>query len=900
MNTLQVSLCQGLDEGGCTDKAAVWCFVHLVPYQRTVQCAFTDLAARHDILRTRFPANDGQATIVVHAPTEIDVPLTDLTGLDRTAQNQAIKALQIENAQGSLDITAAPPWHVSLLRCAPQSHVLMITLHHILADEWSFGLMLQELNAGYARAIERTPMPAPDALQYADFSAWQRDLDLGAERDFWRWQLESAPTLLPLPTDFSRPTRRSASGGRVAVTLTPETTARLRDFARAQSSTLFICLIATYAAFLHRHTDEDDIVIGTPVSNRNVPETQGMMGLFVNTLAIRTGFEPDLTFAALLARTRETVLAAHANQTIPFEQVIDALNLPRNESHAPLVQTLFSMQTLPEAGDLYPGLTWSPEPAVAVNARLDLSLPLRDTGETIAGYFEYASDLFTQEAVQRFAARFEALLTSLLDGVEMPICDVSAMPESERIQIETFAHGPEGVPNTFPECLIVQDRDALAVDWDGVVLTYGTLQQRFEAGEPLIPEIRRLGAVLSELMQSSVEIGDLFVHQPGMMQLGAAPVHPKSRLLWKGETIGAGLVQVLSALCNGAALVDETPDARIDPYESGYELTQSGQCTRFFSPAELPMALTTEGNGPDTGANLGVPQPNVLAHVLHREGQLAPLGVVGELCLGGSALARGYVGSPARTAARFQPNRHVNPQEFHPDESCLWRSGLLVRRDVSGVLKRVGCIDDQVQIAGQRISPKQIENCIASHAAVAEVALKLPQVGQGQLEAVLVLRPGAQQPGDIDLTRHGLEHLPDYLVPRRFHWVESLPRDENGVVDDAFLAGVGGDKEMAPPVGPVEQDLAAIWCGALRLDFIGRHDNFFELGGDSILAMQIVSRMAEAGYQVEPRDLFHHQTVATLAQIARNEGSELADLALPEIEGLDMDALATSVSFGDA
>uniref|UniRef100_UPI000E4C6A1F non-ribosomal peptide synthetase n=1 Tax=Oceanicella sp. SM1341 TaxID=1548889 RepID=UPI000E4C6A1F len=395
-----------------------------------LEAALTGLAARHEVFRTAFPAGpEGAPAPRLHPAAPVRLAVEDLSAA--AAPQAALDAARRAEAQTGFDLAAAPPWRARLLRLGPARHVLLLTMHHILADEWSLELILGDIAAGYRAALVGAPPPPGPALRYADFAAWQRGLDLAPQAAHWRERLAGAPALLPLPGDRPRPETRSGAGGAVPLQLSAETTAALGRLARGQGVTLFICLLAGFTAFLHRVTGSSDIVVGTPVANRRQAELQQLVGLFVNTLPIRSDLSDDPGFDRLLARTRDALLDAHAHQDLPFEQMLTLAEAPRSRSHAPLVQALFALQTLPEAGSLAPGLDWAPLPAVALTAKVDLSLALRETPEGLRGSLEYAADVFGRAEAERLAALLETLLGHLAEAAERRLSELPlAGPEA--------------------------------------------------------------------------------------------------------------------------------------------------------------------------------------------------------------------------------------------------------------------------------------------------------------------------------------------------------------------------------------------------------------------------------------------------------------------------------------
>ncbi|MDO5611891.1 MAG: amino acid adenylation domain-containing protein [Paracoccus sp. (in: a-proteobacteria)] len=456
--------------------------------------ALIRMTVRHAVLRCLFPADQGVARVRVLDDFIPDLPITEARDLD---------TLRRAEAATPFDLSAAPPWRAHLVRQAADDHVLLLTLHHILADEWSFGVILNELAQGYAG----TEAPPP-AVQYTDFAAWQRALPVAEARDFWRRRLTGAPAVTALPADRPRPARRDGQAARASFHVGAATTQALERLARANGATLFIVLLSAYALFLSRHTGQRDLLIGTPVSNRRLPELHDLIGLFVNTLVLRADTNAA-DFPELLARMRDMVLSAHANQDLPFEQLIELMQPPRSESHAPLVQTMFSMADAPRAGDLGGGLCWQALPGGAQGrARFDLSLEIwRDDGG-LGGHFDHATDMIGTETGAALARRFAAWLDRIAQSPDMPLADLPLLTAAERAQVLTEMdhaapsahlvagpttadwHDPAEMPHAF-----IRDADdrlrpapgvrALIVDAGGVLLPPGCIGELALAGAGL-------------------------------------------------------------------------------------------------------------------------------------------------------------------------------------------------------------------------------------------------------------------------------------------------------------------------------------------------------------------------------------------------------------------------------
>ncbi|MBK4215969.1 amino acid adenylation domain-containing protein [Paracoccus caeni] len=423
--------------------------------------ALSDLARRHSVLRWRFPSDQGIARVDVLPDTAVDLPETDLSALPVAEREPALAALRETEATARFALEEAAPWRARLVRVGAEEHVLLLTFHHILADEWSFGVMLQDLRAAYLGEALAEPV-----AQYGDFAAWQRVLPLQSQREFWKGVLENAPAVTDLPSDLPRPAQRDGKARRVDLSLDAGTTQALDRLARQNGASLFICLLAAWAVFLSRHSGRDDLLVGTPVSNRRLPEFQNLVGLFVNTLAIRADLADAADFTTIIARLREAVLAAHAHQDLPFEQVIEAMSPPRSEAHAPLVQTMFSMPELARSGDLGPDLDWQAMPAQTGRARFDLSLELARNGEGLAGHLDLAADLFSEDMAARLSARLVHFLSHLADTAEARPSDLPLLRESERsLILPALASGdaPSGEPGVIGSDAAVQGVPELPV-----------------------------------------------------------------------------------------------------------------------------------------------------------------------------------------------------------------------------------------------------------------------------------------------------------------------------------------------------------------------------------------------------------------------------------------------------
>ncbi|WP_406410583.1 non-ribosomal peptide synthetase [Streptomyces sp. NBC_01614] len=387
--------------------------------------ALQDIVDRHEVLRTVYQDVPGAAEAV---PRVIDgyrlpLPVTDLP------DEAAVRAFYDADACAPFDLAGAAPLRASLARLSPDDHVLVLNLHHIVTDGWSMRLLATELERAYAdRTGAGSGPPPPLALQYADFAAWQRTR-IGGERlqsltGFWREELAGAAPV-DLPTDRPRPPVFGHAGASRYIELPPGLIARLREFGKSEGATLYMTMLAGFAATLRRWTGQEDIVVGTSVSGRDHPAFSDLIGFFVNTLPlrIRTGGDPG--FAELVRATRRTTLQAYAHQELPFDLIVDALGLPRDPSRPPLTSVMFLLDETPDTAPGLAGLATEPIDFSSRATKYDLMISVHDTGSAVRALVEYPTDLFDATTVDRLLGHF---LTTLEAAVERPAEPLSALP----------------------------------------------------------------------------------------------------------------------------------------------------------------------------------------------------------------------------------------------------------------------------------------------------------------------------------------------------------------------------------------------------------------------------------------------------------------------------------------
>ncbi|HEX8694770.1 MAG TPA: non-ribosomal peptide synthase/polyketide synthase, partial [Longimicrobium sp.] len=525
--------------------------------------ALTEVARRHEVLRTTFRVGAGGEPVqVIGEPAPLRLPVVDLSAVDAAAREAVVERLAREEAARPFDLARGPVLRCTLLRLEPAEAVGLFTMHHIVSDEWSVGLLVREVSALYTARARGEDARLPELpVQYADYAAWQRDRLQGEllERQlaYWRERLAGAPAVIDLPTDRPRPAVASERGARHALALSPALAARLREVGRREGATLFMTLLAAWQALLARYGAGEDVVVGTPVAGRTRLETEGLIGFFVNMLVIRTGVEGDSTFRELLGRVRENVLGAQAHQELPFERLVDELAVERTLAHTPLFQVMFTLQA-PAADRLeLEGLEIEALPPDSGATPYDLSLLLGEEGEGLAGGLEYRADLFDAATVARMAGHLVRLLEAVAADPDARLSDVDLLDEAERRRVVEEWNATER-PSPRDRCVhelferqVARTRGAAAVVYDGGVLTYRELNAR---ANRLARYLRRMGVGAEVVVAICLERSpELIVAMLAVLKAGGAflpldPAYPRERLLYLLEDSGARVLLTDTAL----------------------------------------------------------------------------------------------------------------------------------------------------------------------------------------------------------------------------------------------------------------------------------------------------------------------------------------------------------------
>jgi amino acid adenylation domain-containing protein len=510
--------------------------------------AFNEIVCRHEALRTTFRMLEGQLAQVIAPTLTLLLPLVDLRSLPPVQQEAEIQRLASEERSRCFDLSQEPLLRVMLLQLDSSEYVLLLNLHHIVSDGWSIGVLIRELGTLYTAFANNQPSPLPELpIQYADFAHWQREWlqGVGASHDsplqvqlaYWKQQLNHIP-LLNLPTDRPRPATPTYQGATQFLELSKNLSQELEALSQRQEVTLFMTLLAAFQTLLCRYTQQEDIVVGSAIANRNRSEIEGLIGFFVNSLVLRTNLSGNPTFLELLDRVREVALGAYAHQDLPFEKLVEELHPERNLSHHPLFQVTFSLQNTPIEALKLPGLTLSPLDFDNPSAKFDLEFHMWESSEGLRGQVIYSTDLFDDTTITRMLGHFQTLLEGIVANPEQRLGELPLLTESDRYQLlvewnDTQTDYPKNscIHQLFEE-QVERSPNAIAVVFEDEQLTYRELNNR---SNQLAHYLQKLGVgsevLVGICLERSVEmiVGLLGILKAGGAYVPLDPAYPQER-----------------------------------------------------------------------------------------------------------------------------------------------------------------------------------------------------------------------------------------------------------------------------------------------------------------------------------------------------------------------------------
>ena len=517
--------------------------------------SFDKILSRHEILRATFTTVNDQPVQIISPETKISLAVEDLTGLLPIEREAEAERRVITETRLPFDLVNGPLFRVALLKLSEQDHVLQVSTHHIVSDGWSLEIMLGELSSWYKSFTAGGDAPEPLAMSYLDYVQWQKqrveDDILRQQLPYWRQQLRGAMPIMDLPLKGTRPTRQTFNGTNQKFLLSLTLTQALKTFSQRERSTLYMTLLAAFQTLLHRYTGQNDILVGSPSAGRDRIETEALMGMFVNTIVLRTDLSGDPAFRALLVRVREVTLGALAHQELPFEKLVEDLQPERSLSHMPLFNVAFVFQRSMEQRFDLPGLTATRLQIEGATAKFDLTMYLTDGSEGLEGVLEYNSDLFDEATMKRMVRHFQTLLDGIVADPDRSISNLPLLTASEEQQLvvewnETRREYPhESTTQELFEAQVVARPEALAVVCGESKLSYEQLNRR---ANQLAHYLRRQGVGKESLVGVCLERSEhmvvalLAILKAGGAYLPLDPSYPMDRL---GFMLSDAAVKVL-------------------------------------------------------------------------------------------------------------------------------------------------------------------------------------------------------------------------------------------------------------------------------------------------------------------------------------------------------------------
>jgi amino acid adenylation domain-containing protein len=406
----------------------------------TLEQTLTEITRRHEVLRTSFETVDGKASLTIAPLSRFTLKVVDLSGLERAAREAQLERLLNEEPRRPFELAHGPLFRATLVKLEEETHAVLFTIHHIISDGWSLQLLVREVATLYQAFSSGKPSPLPELpVQYVDFAAWQRQVLQGETLEnllaYWSEQLARAPATLNLPLARTRPAVQGFSGAARAQSLPAALSDALKALSHEEGVTLFMTLLAGFEIFLHQQTGQEDLILGTPITNRSRVELEGLIGFFSNSLVLRADLSGDPTFRELLARVREVALAAYAHQDLPFDKLVEELRPDRNLSHNPLFQVAFTLDNPTHQSLELTGLTLTPIAAESNTVQLDLILHMVDTGKELFSSLQYSTDLFDEAMVIKMLNDFETLLQEIVLNPDLRLRELmQILRETEKLR----------------------------------------------------------------------------------------------------------------------------------------------------------------------------------------------------------------------------------------------------------------------------------------------------------------------------------------------------------------------------------------------------------------------------------------------------------------------------------
>ncbi|KFA88634.1 condensation domain-containing protein, partial [Archangium violaceum] len=538
----------------------------------TLERCFNELLRRHESLRTTLRSEQGQPVQVIAPQAELALETADLRALPAAQHDAEVRRLALEEARKPFDLERGPLLRARLLSLPEQECVLLLTMHHIVSDGWSMGVLVREMGMLYAAFTQGQPSPLMElAVQYVDYASWQREWlrgdVLSKQLDYWRKQLAGASRVLELPTDKPRPPRPSFQGASSSRPLPTALSESIKALAQKEGATPFMVLLAAFQVLLSRYSGQDDICVGSPIAGRNRGELEDLIGFFVNTLVLRTRLSPQQSFRELLAQVKEMMLGAYAHQDVPFEKLVEELQPQRDLSRSPLFQVMFAVQNAPMPELNLPGLKMRPVTLESESSKFDMTVAFTERAEGFLAEVEYSTDLYESSTLQRMLEQMQLLLEGIVASPERKLRELSLLSTNERQRLlvdwnQTHTEFPRqrNIHQLFEERVRLHP-ESVALEFGETRLSYGELDTR---ANQLAHLLASKGVCSGDLVGICVErSADLVVGLLGILKAGAAyvpldPAYPQQRLTFMLEDTRAHVVVAWRHLAQALPLGDRS------------------------------------------------------------------------------------------------------------------------------------------------------------------------------------------------------------------------------------------------------------------------------------------------------------------------------------------------------
>ncbi|MGD1704673.1 amino acid adenylation domain-containing protein [Dapis sp. BLCC M229] len=593
-----------------------------------------EIVRRHEVLRTRFTAVNGEVVQVVLPSLSVKLPITNLPPISEDEREVKVKQLIEQESQKPLDLTQPPLIRFSLVQLTEDKYVLILVLHHIIYDGWSMGLIFREIEALYEAFSNNQPSPLPElSIQYADYTIhqnqWLQGEVLENLLNYWQKQLKNMP-VLALPTDRARPTTETYRGATKTLVLPKELCDAIKTLSQQQGVTLFMTLLTAFKILLYRYTQQQDIAVGTPVAGRKLTQTENLIGFFINNLVLRTNLEGNPSFLELLTQVRKVALGAYAHQDMPFEKLVEVLKPERDLGRSPLFQVMFILLNTPLPEIKLSGVKLEPIPIEKKISKFDLTLSLEEISPDKSSFlennyiglldknksgmiaaFEYNTDIFDAQTIEQMAQHFQTLLTGIVANPECPISELPLLTEAESHQL-LVEWNDTAVEYSTDKCIyqlfeeqVEKTPNAVAVVFEGEQLTY---QQLNAKANQLAHYLQSLGVKPDTLVGICVERSlEMVVGLLGILKAGGAyvpldPSYPRERLAYMLEDAA------VSVLLTGESILEILPEhsARTVCLDSNWDAIATYGIENIDSgvnPDNLAYVIYTSGS---TGKPKGV------------------------------------------------------------------------------------------------------------------------------------------------------------------------------------------------------------------------------------------------------------------------------------------------------